>query len=335
MAQQNPIKTSVALCTYNGESFIKEQLNSILNQNVPVNEIVICDDCSVDNTWSILEEYKNFFPAVFKLYKNSDNLGFFNNFEKCLSLTTNELVFLSDQDDIWHTDKTEVIINFFINNPEKEVVFTNADLVGQLNTTHKKMWDTLNFDRNKQEAVNNPVNSFAWLIEHGNVATGATMALRNKDKYLPFFKFEHMLHDGYITLIAAACGKLYCIDRCLIDYRQHPQQYLGAQDQPGEKQPDYKKVLQKIKNLSWFYRYSPAYMLNKINLLKDVSGKTNNMYCRSLLKSEELRYKYYNNRFKLVVPFFLGHYKQYGGFMLFVRELLGKNSQKDISGTIK
>lgn len=76
MAQQNPIKISVALCTYNGESFIEEQLNSILSQNAPVNEIVIGDDCSVDNTWTILEKYKKFFRLFSSYIKTIITWGF-------------------------------------------------------------------------------------------------------------------------------------------------------------------------------------------------------------------------------------------------------------------
>ena len=76
---------SVAMATYNGERFIKEQIDSILRQTIQSIEIVICDDCSTDNTWEILQEYAKY-DLRFKIYRNDTNLGFCKNFEKAISL---------------------------------------------------------------------------------------------------------------------------------------------------------------------------------------------------------------------------------------------------------
>ena len=90
---------SVAMATYNGERYIRQQLDSILNQSVQDFEIVICDDCSTDGTWDILQEYQSKFPAI-RCFRNEKNLGFKANFEKAMSLCEGEFVALSDQDDI-------------------------------------------------------------------------------------------------------------------------------------------------------------------------------------------------------------------------------------------
>ena len=88
------MKISVALCTYNGEKFLKEQINSILQQSIHVDEIVICDDCSIDSTKEILDEFLQDFPNIFKIYINEINLRSNKNFEKAIKLCSGDFIFL-------------------------------------------------------------------------------------------------------------------------------------------------------------------------------------------------------------------------------------------------
>ena len=89
---------SVALCTYNGERYIRQQMDSILHQDETPDEIVICDDGSTDHTDEIVAEIvsQSMVPCYF--YKNEKNLGYIHNFEKAISLCKGDIVFLSDQD---------------------------------------------------------------------------------------------------------------------------------------------------------------------------------------------------------------------------------------------
>ena len=102
---------SVALCTFNGEKFISQQLDSILSQSVPVDEIVVCDDGSTDSTCQILEQYAAQSQSI-RLIKNEHNLGYIANFEKAIRLCQGDYIFLSDQDDIWHPDKVAESIGY-------------------------------------------------------------------------------------------------------------------------------------------------------------------------------------------------------------------------------
>ena len=86
---------SVAMATYNGERYLPVQLDSILNQTIQDFEIVICDDCSRDNTRKILEDYAKLDSRI-KVYLNETNLGFKKNFEKAISLCSGDYVALSD-----------------------------------------------------------------------------------------------------------------------------------------------------------------------------------------------------------------------------------------------
>ena len=93
---------SVAMTTYNGEQYIKEQLTSIIHQSRQVNEIIICDDCSKDHTPEIIQSFQNQYKDInIKLYINEKNVGYRDNFKKAISLCSGDYIFISDQDDIW------------------------------------------------------------------------------------------------------------------------------------------------------------------------------------------------------------------------------------------
>lgn len=97
------------MTTYNGEKFLREQLDSILAQSVSDFELVVCDDCSSDSSWAILQEYEKK-DARIKAVHNERNLGFVKNFEKAISLCKGDCIALSDQDDIWKYNHLEVLL---------------------------------------------------------------------------------------------------------------------------------------------------------------------------------------------------------------------------------
>src|SRR5574344_2136916 len=96
---------SLALPTYNGEKYLREQLDSIFNQTMVPEEIVVVDDRSTDSTIQILEEYKQKYGL--KYYINEQNLGYNKNFEKAITLCQGDYIALCDQDDVWLPEKIE------------------------------------------------------------------------------------------------------------------------------------------------------------------------------------------------------------------------------------
>jgi glycosyltransferase involved in cell wall biosynthesis len=97
---------SVVMCTYNGEKYLREQLDSIIQQTYPINELIVQDDCSTDNTVAIIEEYIQKYPFI-KLFVNDHNIGFNQNFKRAAMRATGDYVALSDQDDVWFPEKIE------------------------------------------------------------------------------------------------------------------------------------------------------------------------------------------------------------------------------------
>lgn len=122
---------SVCMSTYNGEKYIEEQLYSILHQSRRPDEVIICDDASGDRTVEIIENFirDNQLEEGWKLYKNMENRGYPANFYHAMSLCSGELVFLSDQDDIWHEKKLEQMSNVLDKHTEAKVLSCKFGLI--------------------------------------------------------------------------------------------------------------------------------------------------------------------------------------------------------------
>ena len=105
----NDFMISIAMATYNGEKYLREQLDSILSQTITDWELIVCDDCSKDTTVGILKSYQRKDGRV-KIFVNEKNLGFKKNFEKAIGLCSGDYIALADQDDIWHDNHLEVLL---------------------------------------------------------------------------------------------------------------------------------------------------------------------------------------------------------------------------------
>lgn len=221
------MKISVAVCTYNGEKFLHPQIDSILGQSVQVDEIVVCDDGSKDQTSRILSEYQNKFPGIVKVHINTENLRSVKNFEKAISLCTGDIIFLSDQDDLWHPDKVKDFLKVFEENPTVEVIASNALTINEQGKTIEKktIWDI--FSLFKQHHI--PYTYFEVINLVGNIATGANMALRRSiiNDIIPF-PDNHYHHDEWIALVSSCKNTFYFIDDKKSCYRIHDQQQVGG-----------------------------------------------------------------------------------------------------------
>ena len=115
----------IAMTTYNGEKYLKEQIDSILNQTVSDFELIVCDDVSSDSTMDILNDYAEKDDRV-HVFRNEENLGFLKNFEKAIRICLDrgaEYVALSDQDDVWTDDYLMVLSNILKVNPDIDIAY--------------------------------------------------------------------------------------------------------------------------------------------------------------------------------------------------------------------
>ncbi len=224
------MKLSVALCTYNGEKFLKKQLDSILNQSVAVDEIIICDDGSTDATVKIVDDYKLTNPNVIQLFINEINLRSNKNFEKAVSLCKGDYIFLSDQDDIWRSDKVAKTLDVFKHNPTAEGVFSNANFINEDDNAvldGLSLWSSVNFFPTFEDKK---IDLYTSLTQIGNFLTGATFCMKKEVKSFcfPFLNRKNFFHDEWFAFILSERDTLFYSIENLISYRIHSNQQLGV-----------------------------------------------------------------------------------------------------------
>ena len=260
---------SVALCTFNGEKYIEEQLNSILNQTKKVDEIVICDDCSNDKTFSILNKFKERYPDIITCFKNESNLKSNKNFEKAMSLCNGDYIFFSDQDDIWEENKVKSIMQVFDNNFKLEGVFSNATLINAdgEKCAEDSLWDNVMFI---EEILKKPVDLYQYISEVRNMVTGGTLCIKSSTRsfLLPFPSQKDIFHDEWIALNLAFRKTLgYTTDK-LISYRVHSSQQIGVMKTSKKKENlEVIKCIVKINNTKKYkilYQIYKSYFRNYI-----------------------------------------------------------------------
>lgn len=205
---------SVAMATYNGAKFIEEQLRSIENQTIKPDEVVICDDGSKDSTVAIIEDFIKKSPLNISLHRNKENLGFYKNFEKSISLCKGDIVFLCDQDDSWLPIKIERMMTEFKNN-DVVYVFSDAYVTDEnLNVTIKSILETYNFDWAALDR-----QSFFDKAQSRVFPLGFQAACRRDflEKIMPFIA----AHDRWIACCAPVFGDVKVINDKLVFYRRH------------------------------------------------------------------------------------------------------------------
>lgn len=216
----------VLLATYNGEKYLKEQIESILNQTYQNIRLIISDDCSKDNTRKILKEYEKKDSRV-KVYEQNENIGCIKNFEFLLKQVKNEIYMLSDQDDVWMLEKIEKTYEQ-LENEKADLVFTDLEVVdSQLQTIEPSFNDFMKLCRKIKKYIR--TNKINYLY---NCVTGCTVMSRKKwiDKILPLpTKSKYVLHDHWIGLIISLEGKLTYLPERYIKYRQHEDNEVGTE----------------------------------------------------------------------------------------------------------
>jgi glycosyltransferase involved in cell wall biosynthesis len=209
-------RISVALATYNGASFLNDQLQSIFNQTLKPFEIIVCDDRSTDQTHTILQAYQD--KGLLKFQINDTSLGVIKNFQKTISFCRGEYIALSDQDDIWMPEKLEQCIKEMKkiekNNTKPALVFSDLEVVDEnLNVISSSLWQHLRAKPWKE--------TFSSIL-FGNVVTGCAMVINQPmADALKNIPPQAMMHDHWAALIAFGFGQYGFITDRLVKYRQH------------------------------------------------------------------------------------------------------------------
>lgn len=223
------LTASVVLCAYNGERYIRQQLDSLLTQSRLPEQIVAVDDGSTDGTWEILQAFAaqaRGRDIAVDVQRNPDNLGYVLNFETAFQCAGTDVIFVCDQDDVWDPEKLAVMHERFEADPDLLLLHSDARLVdARLGDLGCSLFDALELGPDELQRVHDG-GGFDVLLRR-SIVTGATMAFRRSllAYAVPFG--DGWIHDEWLAIMAAAIGKIDVVERKLIDYRQHDANQLG------------------------------------------------------------------------------------------------------------
>lgn len=283
---------SIAIATYNGAKYLREQLDSIYAQDLLPDEVVVSDDGSTDETLTILEEYHQKYGLLYSV--NDGEHGVNHNFYRAISLCTKDIIAICDQDDIWLPNKISVSYNKLIeieNNKPACVssLCNHIDSKGHLISNEKDEKDTFGYD--------------ATLLTYGkgqNRSQGCSLmfnkALKDiiliKIKMYPEIKVT-MFYDAFIAFTAAVTGHKYNLGERLMLYRHHSSNVLAKENQSKQKllnriqKNEYflfipqRRLYTISKMIEWF----PESEMNKdtLNLCKKISKISKGTHLKGLI----------------------------------------------------
>ena len=215
-------KIDILMATYNGEKYLVEQLDSIINQTYHNWNLLIRDDNSTDRTLEIIQDYQKKDNRIKLLKDNKGNLGIVKNFEELLKNSESEFIMFSDQDDIWVENKLDMYLKMI------EKIKNKGFMIHS---------DAILFDKNKSNILKDTfiskkaINKGLENVFFNYFVQGATILISKEIKnfILPFPK-EVYLHDRYIHLISELFFERIFVNKALIYYRQHGDNQIGAKN---------------------------------------------------------------------------------------------------------
>ena len=205
---------SVVMCVYNGERFLNEQIESILNQTYSFFEFLILDDQSTDSSFNIIVNYAKKDSRI-RYSRNDENIGFNRNFEKGLQLSTGDLIAISDQDDVWLNTKLECLVN---NIHDNLLIYSNSVCIDEFGT----MLD-IKLNHNIIHVDKPTYKSFL----NDNFITGHTCLFKKAllNVALPF-PVNIFFYDWWLGFCASYVGNVGYIERVLTHYRIHSESVM-------------------------------------------------------------------------------------------------------------
>lgn len=233
-------RISIALCTYNGATYLDEQLDSILKQTLQPLELCVGDDGSTDATLDILDRFAATAPFPVTVKRNPVNLGYGENFIQTAKRCTGQWIAFCDQDDLWLPTKLERCAELIDQGPEDlRMVVHNAAIVDTEGKYEGVLMKGVGYDWNRLTIFAKNQLPPAWMM-YGNCMVFDQNLIRDvpTDKRAwPCFTDEpHESHDSWIPILAAALGSVAATSDRLVNYRRHGSNVTTFLVPPGAKQ---------------------------------------------------------------------------------------------------
>ena len=261
------MKISIVLSTFNGSEYITEQLDTLRNQTRPAEEVLISDDASTDDTVQIIEDYiAKYELDNWLIRKNKENQGWKNNFARLLEDATGDIIFLCDQDDIWHLDKVQKMSEIMENNEEILLLASNYTPFYLGEGVQIKL-DKSVLDNSQIVYQPNFLDNFFHIRRPGCVYAV------NK-KIIPYFlktRSNEDAHDAMLWRLASLLNGLYIYSYSTIDFRRHDNNATGSKERSFQKRKEqviyYDDLLQRLGE--FYEKYDLSLSNEQISILND------------------------------------------------------------------
>lgn len=269
------MKISILLATYNGEKYLPEQLDSILNQDFKDFTLYISDDGSSDNTLKIIADYSKKDKRIKILSKHEPNRSACKHFLYMLENVESDLFLFSDQDDVWTQDHVIALVERY--NVLSEDIKNKPILIhGDLEVVGENLDKISDSYINYMNLPKNPKNKHFYFVQ--NNVTGCVMLINNELKNFVFlnkqdlFKYSSsiIMHDSFFATIACEFGKKIYVDKAIELYRQHGKNVVGAYDTKSSKYIirrflDKKKYQEELNSYRKFALFFKTYFEEKLS----------------------------------------------------------------------
>jgi glycosyltransferase involved in cell wall biosynthesis len=246
---------SIVMCTYNGQEYLDEQIESVLNQDYPNFELIVVDDHSIDKTWELLESWQKKSNRI-KIFRNEVNLGYNKNFERAIQLASGDFISICDQDDIWLPQKISKTIDAFT---DKNIILAHCRSVRLENNDLKFYKAKLHhhFEGNDTRKL------FFF-----NQVMGHDMVFRKElvSKIVPIP--QGMSYDWWIAVIATCYGTVVSVEDYLVYHRIHSQNNFFNKNATSKKRElDLEDTLKLFSNIGSLNNEKKRYLNHLIGLL--------------------------------------------------------------------
>ena len=331
--EHSRLTSSIALCTYNGEKYLQEQLDSLASQTRLPDELVVCDDFSTDKTIEILEAFAKTAPFSVQLFQNEQNLGFNRNFENASLKCIMDVIFFCDQDDIWEPEKIQSYMELFESDAQTGFVISDSKINNE-SMVSLLISSGLLAKNFRSYALKSNFIPVACRYQSWSGHSIGFLRKYNRILFpLPAFILEtNTYYDHWIFTILYSISSGKYIDRLLTNHRTHSQSAVSVENQRQISQMEQrvkegkqgiKYIYECMSDVAQFYYV----FIQKTEYNNPVNDMVHIFKCRSehYLKRAMMRDSISNRLWYSICELFNGNYFRYSsGLLSFAKDILGK-----------
>lgn len=320
---KNNLTTSVVMATYNGEAYLEQQIGSIIKQSQLPNEIIFVDDGSTDNTVRIISSFLDTLKGKkinTIVIEQEENVGYIKNFMVGIKNASQDIIFLSDQDDLWNTQKLENLTLLFQENDDMLAVHSNTDIIDSSNNIILK-----NFQEYDKQLEKINLKTFIKKVNY----PGMALAFRNPGLKSDILNKQIVelapTHDWYICLLACLKDGFYITNQTLT-YRRHTGTNVALKLPSGKKNNSIRDRIIGIELYETYYRFLREVFSNTTH---SDNIKIEKYILNSQIRKDYLNIKSSSKALKNIKNInYYPSYKSYLGDLILLKKKMKKRGKK-------